>query len=196
MVTSKHVQPEVIRSFASKFSKNWDVRYNMLCEVRSTAQQIHKQGLLQVCISPTHTALVMIKCCMLNVSPCYQHSHRLTETVEQEWQQAEPTDALLCALLAVPAWTGEEASSWCGGLEQNIVQDAPNPREGSKARRKRKRLEENEGKDKPSGPKTLWASPAAQVAAYRQASLVRAYMNAVSCATCEVLCQLVLCATL
>lgn len=57
MVTSKHVQPEVLRSFASKFSESWDVRYHVLCEVRNTARQVNKKSLLQACIYPLHLPL-------------------------------------------------------------------------------------------------------------------------------------------
>ena len=54
MVTSKHVQPEVLSSFASKFSNNWDVRYHMLCEVRNTARLVNKKGALQACVYLGH----------------------------------------------------------------------------------------------------------------------------------------------
>jgi hypothetical protein len=83
----------------------------------------------------------------------------------QEWQRPDSSEALLHVLLSVPASAGEEVSSWCGGLEQKIVQGAPNPHEGSQARRKRKRQEN--GVDQSSALKALWASPAAQLAAYR-----------------------------
>lgn len=87
--------------------------------------------------------------------------------VVQEWQKEDPSEALLCILLSVPASAGDDASSWCGGLEQDIVRDAPNPREGAKARRKRKRVEQQQDKDAPAGPKAQWASSSAQLAAYR-----------------------------
>ena len=79
-------------------------------------------------------------------------------------------DTIFDALCALPAGASTELTSWSGGLEVGVVAAAPVPKEGSKARKKRKLQSAQDGSATQRGSveqSALWASPQAQQQAYR-----------------------------
>eukprot|EP00892_Ulva_mutabilis_P007570 jgi/Ulvmu1/5185/UM021_0202.1 len=101
-------------------------------------------------------------------------SHAVADGGLQQASQDPSTARILYAALSpLEVHIGEAPQSWCGGLEIGVLATAPTRSEGTKARRKRKRVEAAQvgNAATPTAAGALWASQEAQVTSYSDAWL-------------------------
>lgn len=96
--------------------------------------------------------------------------------VQEAWHAnaAAIVGTMFEVLCAMPATASAQLASWSGGLEAGVVAAAPVPKEGAKARKKRKLQDAQQGAIAAAGSRAeqsaLWASTQAQQQAYRCAA--------------------------